>query len=171
MGIEIRDFHVNDSQAVETLFITVNRVLATPDTSDRFETYIERSLIEEIRQIHTYYMEKGGQFWVAYSGNSLVGMAGVERHSTDTVELRRMYVSPTSRRLGVARKLLLHAEAWCRQSNVETLILSTSELQSAALQLYESSGFTLTSEQVVETASNKTIGGGIRRWSYSKKLR
>jgi putative acetyltransferase len=170
MGIEIRDFHISDSKSVETLFVAVNRALATPDTADRFESYIETSLAEEISQIHAYYTQQDGQFWVTYSGDTLVGMAGVERHSADTVELRRMYVSPASRRQGIARKLLHHVEEWCRQSDVETLILSTSELQPAALQLYQSSGFTLVSEQVAETASNKTIGGGIRRWSYSKRI-
>lgn len=170
MDIEIRNFRESDAKAVETLFITVNRALATPDTADRFERYIKTSLTEEINQIHAYYTQKDGRFWVAYSGSTLAGMAGVERHCADTVELRRMYVSPTARRQGIAHKLLLYVEEWCRQSKVQTLILSTSELQPAALQLYQSSGFTLVSEDVADAASHKTIGGGIRRWPYSKQM-
>jgi putative acetyltransferase len=170
MDIEIRNFRDCDAKAVETLFITVNRALATPDIVDRFESYIKTSLTKEISRIHAYYTEQSGAFWVVYSGDTLAGMAGVEWHSVDTVELRRMYVSPDCRRMGIARKLLDHVEEWCRQYNVQTLILSTSELQSAALKLYQSSGFKLVSEEVADTASHKTIGGGIRRWPYSKQM-
>ena len=43
------------------------------------------------------------------------------------------------------------------------LELSTSELQPAALELYRRAGYRLLSEAVAEQASNKTLGGGIRR--------
>ena len=44
------------------------------------------------------------------------------------------------------------------------------ELQTAALSLYRSSGYILVREEVAGTASNKTLGGGIRRFHFSKDL-
>jgi putative acetyltransferase len=48
--------------------------------------------------------------------------------------------------------------------------LSTSELQSAAIALYERAGYALVREAVAVDASNKTIGGGIRRYHFEKVL-
>jgi len=48
--------------------------------------------------------------------------------------------------------------------------LSTSELQHAALALYRQAGYFLLREEVAETASNKTVGGGIRRYYFAKTL-
>ena len=44
-----------------------------------------------------------------------------------------------------------------------------SELQHAALALYRQSGYLLLGEEVAETASNKTVGGGIRRYYFARK--
>jgi putative acetyltransferase len=48
--------------------------------------------------------------------------------------------------------------------------LSTSELQGDALSLYRSSGYQLVREEVAIAASNKTLGGGIRRYHFTKLL-
>jgi putative acetyltransferase len=48
--------------------------------------------------------------------------------------------------------------------------LSTSELQPAALELYRHAGYRLLNEAVAEQASNKTLGGGIRRYYFEKTL-
>ena len=46
------------------------------------------------------------------------------------------------------------------------LELSTSELQPAALELYGHAGYRLLNEAAAEQASNKTLGGGIRRYYF-----
>ena len=86
------------------------------------------------------------------------------------MELRRMYVEPDVRRLGVGRKMLQFAEEECRRKNVRWLDLSTSELQSEALSLYRNSGYQLVREEVAVTATNKTVGGGIHRYYFTKRL-
>ena len=168
--MEIRPFQPKDAAQVQELFITVNRALAPAGMKDRFETYITASINAEISQIKPYYTAKNGQFWVSYEGDTLVGMVGVEQSGNTAMELRRMYVSPTHRRKGIADQLLKFVEGWCRDAGVQTLVLSTSELQPAAIHFYEASGFQFLNETVVQSASNKTIGGGIRRRYYSKTL-
>ena len=138
--------------------------------ANAFEVYIARSLAEEMDRIAAYYGERDGGFWVAVRDEKVVGMFGLEPAATDAMELRRMYVDPSARRGGIGRSMLLFAEDECRRRNIRKLELSTSELQPAALQLYRNAGYRLLCEVVAEQVSNKTLGGGIRRYHFDKIL-
>ena len=167
----IRPFQSTDAEAVRRLFTRVNRGLAPPDQRAAFETYIEASLHDEIDRIDDYYRRsKGGEFWVVCQDNALAGMFGVERLDPRRAELRRMYVTPEFRRQGLARQMLVHAERYCRDAGFDELILSTSEVQKAALAFYRAAGYRQTGEERAETRSNKTVGGGIRRFHFVKPL-
>lgn len=166
----IRPFAPADGPHVRDLFARVNRLLAPPHLADAFEAYIARSLREEIDRIEDYYSEKRGTFWVAVIESRIVGMFGLEPAGPDAMELRRMYVDPAARRQGIARRMLEFAEDECRRRNAMRLELSTSELQAEALALYRKAGYSLLREEVAVAASNKTLGGGIRRFYFEKKL-
>jgi putative acetyltransferase len=168
--VTIRSFRKHDAPEVRELFITVNRLLSPPQMRDAFDAYIARSLTEEMDRVAAYYDERGGGFWVALREQKLVGMFGLEPAAPDGMELRRMYVEPSVRRSGIARSMLQFAEAECRRLKVRRLELSTSELQPAALQLYRHAGYRLLREGAAEQASNKTLGGGIRRYYFEKIL-
>ena len=150
------------------LFVTINRMLSPPQMRDIFEAYISRSLSEEMDRINEYYGDRNGGFWVAVRTEEVVGMFGLEPASSDALELRRMYVAPSARRAGIARSMLGFAEEECRRRKVRRLELSTSELQPAAIELYKGTGYQLLQETIVEQASNKTVGGGIRRYYFEK---
>ena len=169
--VTIRPFQEeDDASEVRELFIIVNRLLSPPRRRDAFEAYISRSLTEEMDRVAAYYGERGGGFWVALREEKVVGMFGLEPAAPGAMELRRMYVDPSARRSGIARLMLRFAEAECRRLNVRRLELSTSELQPAALELYRDAGYRLLHEVVAEQASNKTLGGGIRRYYFEKIL-
>ena len=168
--IAIRPFQEEDASHVRELFIIVNRLLTPPPMRDAFEAYIARSLSEEMDRVAAYYGERGGGFWVALREAKIVGMFGLEPAATDAMELRRIYVDPSIRRSGIARMMLQFVEAECRKLGARKLELSTSELQPSALELYRHAGYRLLSEAVVEQASNKTLGGGIRRYYFEKIL-
>jgi GNAT superfamily N-acetyltransferase len=168
--VTIRPFREQDASEVRELFIAVNRLLSPPHLRDAFEAYVARSLTEEMDRVAAYYAERGGSFWVALREAKIVGMFGLEAATTDAMELRRMYVDPSARRSGIARSMLQFAEAECRRLGRRKLELSTSELQPAALELYRRAGYRLLNEAVAEQASNKTLGGGIRRYCFEKIL-
>lgn len=168
--VTIRPFREEDASHVRELFIAVNRLLSPPHMRDAFEAYVTRSLTEEMDRVAAYYSERGGGFWVALKEGKVVGMFGLEPATTDAMELRRMYVDPSVRRSGIARLMLQFAEAECRRLTMRRLELSTSELQPAALELYRRAGYQLLNEAVAEQASNKTLGGGIRRYYFEKIL-
>jgi putative acetyltransferase len=168
--VVVSPFAAQYASQVRALFIVINRLLSPPHMRDAFEAYIERSLVEEIDRIGAYYTERDGGFWVALRGDKVVGMFGLERASANSLELRRMYVDPSARRSGIARRMLQYAEAECRHRGIRRLELSTSELQEAALGLYRSAGYTLTREETALDASNKTVGAGIHRYYFEKSL-
>jgi putative acetyltransferase len=155
---------------VRALFIRVNRLLAPAELRESFETYIERSLAEEIDRIEDYYRERNGGFWVTLDGADLVGMFGLEQIAAEAMELRRMYVDPDQRRRGIARTMLVFAEEECRRRKFKRLDLSTSELQGEALALYRNAGYRLEREEIATEASNKMLGGGIKRYYFTKPL-
>jgi putative acetyltransferase len=167
---QIRPFSPPDAAAVRELFIQVNRLLAPAHLAEAFETYITRSLVEEIDRIADYYAARDGGFWVAVEGDEIVGMFGLEAVGVGAMELRRMYVAPGARRRGIARKMLVFAEQECRRRSRPELQLSTSELQQDALALYRSGGYARVREEIADAASNKTLGGGIRRYHFVKRL-
>jgi ribosomal protein S18 acetylase RimI-like enzyme len=167
----LRRSEPRDQDAVRELFIRINRELASPGLRDQFESYIALSLREEIDRIAEYYVPSPGRgFWVAMRGQTLLGMFGLEPSGDDAVELRRMYVDPAVGRSGVARRMLAHAERVAREEGFAKIVLSTSELQSAALGLYRAAGCRLVREENAAEATNKTVGGGIRRFCFEKQL-
>jgi len=170
-GLLLRPYEHKDQKAVRTLFKRVNRDLAPAHMKQAFEAYVELSLKEEIDIIPQYYnAERGRSFRVAVKGTSVCGFFGLEPTGDSTIELRRMYVDPSYRRRGVARWMLDQAERISRQEGWTKMVLSTSELQSAAVMFYRSTHFTLVRDELVSTTTNKTVGRGIRRLYFEKSL-
>jgi GNAT superfamily N-acetyltransferase len=100
----------------------------------------------------------------------IVGMFGLEAASDEAMELRRMYVDPAARRQGIARSMLRFTEDECRRRGFRRLILSTAEIQREALALYRGAGYRLVREEIAAASTNKTVGGGIKRYHFDKLL-
>ena len=85
-----------------------------------------------------------GYFLVARLDGRPVGCAGICRcEGKRTAELRRMYVAPEARRLGIARTLMSALEEKTRELGYGTLRLETGPEQPEAVRLYETGGFSL----------------------------
>jgi len=85
-----------------------------------------------------------GYFLVARLDDEPAGCAGICRcDGESTAELRRMYVAPQARRLGVARALMGALEEEARRIGYRTLRLETGPEQPEAIHLYETSGFAI----------------------------
>jgi len=166
----VRQFESSDAAAVRALFIKINRLMVLPHLADHFEVYMATALRQEIDIIARYYAAHGGQFFVATARGSLVGMFGLEQADVGVKELRRMYVDPQFRRSGIGRRLLARAEIEARMADCTRMILSTSELQSAALELYRQAGYREVRQEIATQKTNKTIGGAIRRFHFEKML-
>jgi len=98
---------------------------------------------DQLRGLPGSYAEHGGAFWIARVDNVLVGTCGVfpVDAATRTFELRKMYVRPTSRGLGVGAKLLDVAVEWVRAHGGRRIGLDTIDEMTRAIEFYEAHGF------------------------------
>lgn len=95
-----------------------------------------------------YFDEPVGAFFVGYRDDVPVA-TGAWRLRTDlevdgtsqTAEVKRMYVAPGVRRLGLARAILAHLEETARVAGAEVMVLETGIRQPEAITLYESAGY------------------------------
>jgi GNAT superfamily N-acetyltransferase len=70
-----------------------------------------------------------------------IGCGALKLHGTAPAELKRMWVDPTSRGLGVGRRLLESLEALARENGVRVLHLETNRALKEAIELYRRAGF------------------------------
>ena len=64
---------------------------SAPDMREAFESYIARSLDEEVGRISPYYGERGGGVRVCIRDDRVICMFGLEPAAPGCLELRRMY--------------------------------------------------------------------------------
>jgi len=83
----------------------------------------------------------GVALFVARDDSRVVGTAAIVTGLDATAELKRMFVSPSARGLGVATQLLTAVELHARAAGVQRLLLETGEPQAAAIALYSKHGF------------------------------
>ena len=79
-------------------------------------------------------------FLVAAIGDKVVGCGAIVNRG-EFAELKRMFVLPTSRGLGVGRRILATLEARARHLGLRWMMLETGAAQPEALSLYERAGF------------------------------
>jgi GNAT superfamily N-acetyltransferase len=82
-----------------------------------------------------------GVFIAARLDGVAVGCGGVCRFDDTRAELKRMYVAPEARGLGLGRRLLDTLETEARRLGYVAVVLETGNLQPEALGLYTSSGY------------------------------
>jgi putative acetyltransferase len=88
-------------------------------------------------------LEKAGTvLLVARSDGAALGTAALVDNGDGTAELKRMFVSPDARGLGIASALLSAVESRAAALEVSTLRLETGVPQAAAIALYEKHGYT-----------------------------
>ncbi len=82
-----------------------------------------------------------GAFLIVRRGAAPVGCGALRLIDDETGELKRMYVAPAERGLGLGRRLVAALEAEARARGAHRLVLETGIRQHAALALYERCGF------------------------------
>lgn len=82
-----------------------------------------------------------GMFLVAHLRQEPVGCGALKFHAEAPSELKRMWVAPHVRGLGVGRRLLNELEAHARQAGVAVLRLETNRALTEAIELYRRAGY------------------------------
>jgi putative acetyltransferase len=86
-------------------------------------------------------MEQGVAFFVMRQDGVAAGCGGLGLFGMEYGEVKRMYVRPQFRGLGLAKLMLDHLAAYARQRNIPLLRLETGIHQKEAIALYEGLGF------------------------------
>jgi GNAT superfamily N-acetyltransferase len=94
---------------------------------------------------HGYSVEKllreGVAFFVMRHDGTPAGCGGIKLVGTEYAEVKRMYVRPKFRGLGLGKLMLHHLAAYAQQNGVKVLRLETGIHQKEAISLYERFGF------------------------------
>lgn len=127
----------------------------TTITPERPDTPDARLLIAELEaELSPYYppasrhgysvqklIDQGVVFFVTRYENAPAGCGGIQLFGTEYGELKRMYVRPGYRGLGLGQLMLSRLEGYAREHDIAVVRLETGIHQEAAIRLYERWGY------------------------------
>lgn len=78
---------------------------------------------------------------LAYHDGQAVGCGGLKRYDDHTGEVKRMFVKPDFRGMGIASQILGELEQCARDAGFTATILETGKMQIEALRFYPKNGY------------------------------
>lgn len=133
-GFILRPARNADCSSVQSLVFGILAeygLLADPGSTDA-----------DLFDLEAFYEGQGGAFSVVedLEGN-IVASVGLAPDGPDSCELRKMYVLPRCRGLGLGKELLRHALDQARQLGFQEIRLETASVLKEAVVMYERAGF------------------------------
>jgi GNAT superfamily N-acetyltransferase/DNA-binding MarR family transcriptional regulator len=105
----------------------------------RFHGGYSRSL-DRAAEVRDFVPPKGSLL-IARQFGTPIGCGGIRTLERRVAEIKRMWIAPSARGLGIGRRLLRELEQFARRHGCRTIRLDTNESLREALQLYRSSGY------------------------------
>jgi len=150
-----RDRLVSAMAEVERLLVASAVEVSVRDPADPAARACLRAYVEELgRRFETGFdparslpaadqemIPPAGLFLVATLHAVAVGCGGLKFHDSAPAEVKRMWVAPAARGLGLGRRLLAELEARAAAHGVTVLRLETNGTLAEAISLYRSSGY------------------------------
>lgn len=85
--------------------------------------------------------QDNAQFVIAALGEKAVGCGAIRPMDDTTTEVKRMYVAPEARGMGIATQILAKLESLAVAAGFSKTVLETGINQPEAIQLYEKAGY------------------------------
>jgi putative acetyltransferase len=97
----------------------------------------------DVIQVEECYLNTGGEFWVVEQEKQIVGTAAYYpiKRGENAVEIRKMYLLPHVRGLGLGKYLLQQLEQVITSHNYREIWIETASILTEAVKLYESNGY------------------------------
>lgn len=97
---------------------------------------------------HTFYNQFNGldnikHCLVVYLKEIPVGCGAFKKYDDKTVEIKRMYVKPEFRGIGIAQNIIQELESWAASLAYKRCVLETGDRQVEAVQFYHKVGYQL----------------------------
>lgn len=119
--------------AVRELFLEYARAVDEPRCFPGFE--------RELDALPGEYGPPGGRLLLALEGDAAAGCVGVRALDPERAEMKRLYVRPAWRGLGLGRELAEAAIGAARELGFSRLLLDSLPAMGAAIALYRAIGF------------------------------
>ena len=140
---------------VERLLTTASAQLESVDPEHHDARYCLAEYVAELNQRSTRGFDPSvgatalphevrppaGEFFVAYLHGEPVGCGAVKHHHDAPAEIKRMWIAPQARGLGLGRRLLDRLEACATAGGARMARIETSAVLPEALSLYRSTGW------------------------------
>lgn len=78
---------------------------------------------------------------VIYLQNKAVACGCFKKYDKNTIEIKRMFVSPEARGMGYAQRILNELELWAHDLGFSVAVLETLNKQKEAIALYQKTGY------------------------------
>ena len=101
------------------------------------------------------YPEENREYWqnnileinpnviIIYLDNIAVACGCFKKYDKNTIEIKRMFVSPEARGMGLAKKMLQQLELWASELGYSFSVLETLHKQKEAIGLYQKVGYSI----------------------------
>lgn len=111
---------------------------------------------------HTFYnqfnsIENLKHVVVAYENNEAVGCGAIKKFDATRMEVKRMFIQPSFRGRGLARRILNDLEQWTRELGYTKCILETGRRMQDAVSLYKNCGYQVISNFEPYTTMENSI--------------
>lgn len=102
-----------------------------------------KSADRDVLAIENAYWQQGGEFWVVEQGSNIVGTAAYYpiTRGEKAVEIRKMYLLPDVRGLGLGKYLLQQLETTITTQGFKEIWIETASVLTEATKLYENNGY------------------------------
>lgn len=109
---------------------------------------LDKSLWERYPELKSDYwgnniLELNPNVVILYIEDKAVGCGCFKKYDTNTIEIKRMFVSPEARGMGLAQTILLELEGWAHDLGYSFSVLETLYKQKEAIALYQKTGYTI----------------------------
>ena len=133
--ITIRTFETSDADSVNKLIRGIQK--------KEFGFTLEDFPQPELLDIKNFYISSGGNFWVAYMDDLLVGTSALLDLGNGVAKLGRMFVHPDYRGKPwrIAQRLFDISMNWAKAKNLFNICLETTPEPCAAHNFYIKNGF------------------------------
>jgi len=110
---------------------------------NEFQVAITPEEQPDLQNVPDFYQKGKGNFWLAITGNTVIGTIALLDIGNNQGALRKMFVSKDYRGRvhGVGQALLDKLLEWAKQKGVSEIYLGTTEKFIAAHRFYEKNGF------------------------------
>ena len=110
---------------------------------------LDESLWERYPELKTNYwgnniLELNPNVIVVYLKDKPVACGCFKKYDKNTIEIKRMFVSPDARGMGLAQTILRELELWAQELDYSFAILETLYKQKEAIALYQKMGYQIT---------------------------